>query len=229
MHVIMRFAKRKGGQISSLESHNERKKDQYKSNPDIDIDRIKDNFHIIKPTGTYHREIKKRIADAGCRTRKDSVKMVEVLFTASPEFFKTTSKNEHREYFEKAVQFIIDEVGESNVFAATVHMDEATPHMHVCFTPITIDDRLSAKEIIGNMKKLSQWQDKIHTYMVERWDFFQRGISAIETKRKHKAPWFYKQATNLDKQRIEVQKAIQNIGRLNTPKKREAAIKILNK
>lgn len=58
---------------------------------------------------------------------------------------------------------------------------------------------------------------------------FQRGISAIETKRKHKAPWFYKQATNLDKQRVEVQEAIQNIGGLNTPKKREAAIKILNK
>ena len=78
MHVIMRFAKRKGGQISSMERHNERKKEKYASNPDIDLDRTKDNYHIIQPNNTYYREINSRIKAAGCRLRKDSVKMVEV-------------------------------------------------------------------------------------------------------------------------------------------------------
>lgn len=34
-YAIMRFAKRKRGTINSMEAHNERKKEEYKSNPDI--------------------------------------------------------------------------------------------------------------------------------------------------------------------------------------------------
>lgn len=229
MHVIMRFAKRKGGQISSMEAHNERKKEKYASNPDIDLSRIKDNYHIIQPEETYRREINSRIKKAGCRTRKDSVKMVEVLFTASPEFFSVTGAQEHREYFERAVRFIQDEVGKDNVFAATVHMDEATPHMHICFTPITADGRLSAKEIIGNQKSLSIWQDKAHEHFVARWDFFERGTSAMITKRKHIQPWLFKLAQRLDRQQEEVMTAISNINNFNAPKKREEAIRILKK
>ena len=32
-------------------------------------------------------------------------------------------------------------------------MDEKTPHMHLCFIPLTEDGRLSAKDIMGNKKK----------------------------------------------------------------------------
>jgi len=229
MHVIMRFAKRKGGQISSMESHNERKKEKYASNPDIDMNRSKDNYHIIQPQHTYRREIDSRIKAVGCRTRKDSVKMVEVLFTASPEFFAAVSVDERRVYFDMAARFIQDEVGKENVFAATVHLDEATPHMHVCFTPITKDGRLSAKEIVGNQKKLSEWQDKVHAHFVERWNFFERGASAMVTKRKHIPPWLYKQAQRLDRQQEAVMTALSEINNFNAPKKRAEAIQILKK
>ena len=45
------------------------------------------------------------------------------------------------------------------IISAVVHMDEKTPHMHLSFVPLTEDGRLCAKEIIGNKKKLTQWQD----------------------------------------------------------------------
>ncbi len=44
-HVIMRFAKQKGG-AGALEAHHERTKAKYASNPDIDTERSKLNFHI---------------------------------------------------------------------------------------------------------------------------------------------------------------------------------------
>lgn len=116
-----------------------------------------------------------------------------------------------------------------NVFVATVHMDEATPHMHICFTPITPDGRLSAKEIIGNQKKLSLWQDKVHENFIERWDFFERGTSAMITKREHIPPWLFKQAQRLDRQQEEIMIAISNINNFNAPKKREEAIQTLQK
>ena len=87
-YAIMRFAKYKGPEIGNIEAHNERTKEKYASNPDVDISRSKYNFHLVKPLGKYRAESERQIAAAGCRTRKDSIRMIETLFTASPEFFK---------------------------------------------------------------------------------------------------------------------------------------------
>ena len=75
-HAILRFAKHKAGLAGALEAHHERTKEKYASNPDIDISKRKDNFHIIQPTQKYRKEIDTRIKAAGCRTRKDSTMSV---------------------------------------------------------------------------------------------------------------------------------------------------------
>ena len=87
-YAIMRFAKYKGPEITNIEAHNERRKEKYASNPDIDLSRSKHNFHLIEPPQRYRAEAEQQISAAGCRTRKDSVRLVEVLFTATPEFFQ---------------------------------------------------------------------------------------------------------------------------------------------
>lgn len=66
------------------------------------------------------------------------------------------SKGEQREYFERTVKFMKDEIGEDRIISAVVHMDEATPHMHLVFCPINKDGKLSAKSILGNQKSLSE-------------------------------------------------------------------------
>ena len=45
-YAIMRISKCKSGAIGRLEKHHERKKQEYKSNPDIDQTRSSQNFHI---------------------------------------------------------------------------------------------------------------------------------------------------------------------------------------
>ena len=87
-YAIMRFAKYKGPEITNIEAHNERRKENYASNPDIDLSRSKHNFHLIEPSGKYRTEAERQISAANCRTRTDSVRVVEVLFTATPDFFK---------------------------------------------------------------------------------------------------------------------------------------------
>ena len=47
--AILRFAKYKGPEISNIEAHNERTKDEYASNPDIDKSRSCLNFHLLEP------------------------------------------------------------------------------------------------------------------------------------------------------------------------------------
>ena len=53
---ILRFAKYKGPEISNIEAHNERKKEKYASNPDIDNSRKNLNYHLIEPVGKYRAE-----------------------------------------------------------------------------------------------------------------------------------------------------------------------------
>ena len=196
-YAILRFEKHKGHPAAPLEAHHERQKEKYASNPDIDTEKSKYNFHIVKPQGRYYHFIKKRIEEAGCRTRKDSTRFVDTLITASPEFFKGKSTKEIREFFQRAGEFLIDCVGRENIISAVVHMDEKTPHMHLCFVPITADGRLSAKDIVGNKKKLTQWQDEYWAYMVKKYPDLERGESASETGRTHLPPRIFKQATKM--------------------------------
>ena len=170
-YAILRFQKRKAGGVAACERHNERKKEAYKSNPDIDMERSKNNYHLIAPPKyTYKKEINRMVAEAGCRTRKDSVMMVETLITASPEFMNQLPPEEQKAYFQTALDFISERVGKQNILSAVVHMDERTPHMHLCFVPITPDNKLSAKAILGNQKSLSEWQTAYHERMSSRWN-----------------------------------------------------------
>ena len=211
-YAILRFQKRKAGGVAACERHNERKKEAYKSNPDIDMERSKNNYHLVKPPRyTYKKEINRMVAEAGCRTRKDSVMMVETLITASPEFMNQLPPEEQKAYFTMALDFISERVGEKNILSAVVHMDERTPHMHLCFVPITPDNKLSAKSILGNQKSLSEWQTAYHERMSSRWNQLERGQSSMETKRKHVPTWLYKLGGRLDKQYEEIVSALSDI------------------
>lgn len=104
-YAIMRFAKYKGPEIGNIEAHNERTKEKYASNPDVDTSRSKYNFHLVKPPGKYRAESERQIAAAGCRTRKDSIRMIETLFTASPEFFKERNRRKFGYFSRKLCTF----------------------------------------------------------------------------------------------------------------------------
>ena len=101
-YAILRFAKYKGPEIGRIEAHDERTKEKYASNPDVDTSRSRLNFHLVKPQRSYRAEAEKQIAEAGCRARNDSVRVVETLITASPEFFQGKKPREVKEFFEYA-------------------------------------------------------------------------------------------------------------------------------
>ena len=225
-YAILRFAKHKGGASKALSAHHERTKEVYASNPDIDAERTKQNFHLVTPRWSYEQEIRHRIRMAGCRVRRDSVKFVETLITTSPEFAKA-HESEMPEYFERALGFLKERVGEENIFSAVVHMDEKTPHLHLCFVPLTKDNRLSAKEILGNKKRMIQWQDDFYACMSERWPELERGTPAVETKRRHLTPQWYKKVTAMDAKLERLETALNDINVFNAGKKREEAIATL--
>ena len=227
--AILRFAKYKGPEIGHIESHNERTKEKYASNPDVDTSRSHLNFHLIMPQRKYRAEAEKQIAEAGCRTRSDSVRVVEALVTASPEFFKGKKKGEIKAYFTEALDFIREHQDPKTIISAVVHMDEKTPHMHLCFVPLTADGRLSAKEIVGNKKKLTQWQDRFWEHMVKKYPDLERGESASETGRDHIPPRLFKEAVHLNRMKEQILKLMTDTNLLNKKSKMEELEALLDK
>ena len=63
-YAILRFAKRKGGAAKAIAAHNERTKEAYASNPDIDKSRTVQNYHLVAPRWSYGQEIRHRISMA---------------------------------------------------------------------------------------------------------------------------------------------------------------------
>ena len=228
-YAILRFAKYKGPEIGHIEAHNERTKEKYASNPDVDTSRSHMNFHLVTPERKYRAEAEKQIAEAGCRTRSDSVRVVEALVTASPEFFKGKKRSEVKAYFTEALEFIQKYQSKDTIISAVVHMDEKTPHMHLCFVPLTEDKRLSAKEIVGNKKKLTWWQDEFWKHMVKKYPDLERGESVSETGRTHIPPRLFKEAVHLNRMKDQIMAILNDSNPFNKKAKAEELEALLDK
>lgn len=228
-YAILRFAKYKGPEIGRIEAHNERTKETYASNPDVDTSRSKFNFHLVEPERTYRAESERQIAAAGVKPRSDSVRVAEALFTASPEFFQGKKPDEIRAFFQEAMDFLTIYQAKETIISAVVHMDERTPHMHLSFVPLTADGRLCAKEIVGNKKKLTWWQDEFWKHMVKKYPELERGQSASETGRDHIPPRIFKEMTKLDKQRQKLEELLAGVTTFNAKSRIEAIQALLEK
>ena len=225
--VILRFSKQKGNPATKIEAHHERTKEEYKSNPDIDTTRSQYNIHLITPQMRYKAEVDKRIKESGCRVRKDSTRFVDTLITASPEFFQGMTRSKMVEYFQRAIDFMKSKIRPEMIFSAVIHLDEKTPHLHLCFVPLTEDNRLTAKEILGNRAKLSKWQDEFHEFMVGFYPDIERGTSATLTQRKHIPSYIFKSAAKLEKMQTEIEEVLQKTNFTNASKNTQKAIKLI--
>src|SRR5699024_1614922 len=138
----------------------------------IDIDKFKTemNYSLLEEQmfEEYNKRIKERLEEGYKGKRKiisDAIKLVDGIITRDDMFYEDKEDKETRHFFEYALEFIKVEYGEENIMYATVHLDEKTPHMHFGFVPLTEDGRLSAKEVLGNKKKMSLLQDKFNAFI----------------------------------------------------------------
>lgn len=167
---IMRIEKRKraavyGLQIEANRTQEDHVKGREFDGSDIEWEKTSDNIHLVQ-TKNWNKEISNQIAEAGLKTKKDSVVMLDGVYTASPEWFENHSKEEAIEYFKAALKFHVDHYcggDQSRVINAVIHFDEKTPHMQVASVPIIEDERgkhLSAKIIVGGRDDLRKKQDQ---------------------------------------------------------------------
>ena len=63
-------------------------------------------------------------------------------------FFSRISEQEQRQFFLDCFEFAAQRYGRENIIAATVHLDEATPHLHLDFVPLTSDGRPGQQHLL---------------------------------------------------------------------------------
>ena len=100
--------------------------------------------------------------------------------------------------------------------------------MPLCFVPITEDGRLSAKDIVGNKKKLTKWQDEYWSYMVKKYPDLERGESASETGRAHLPPRIFKHATRMHRLEQKLKELLSSINPMNAKRVRDEILNILD-
>lgn len=157
-YAIMRSKKLQtlGGVVAALE-HNFRERET----PNADKQKTQNNHHRAEVGTTSTAQAVSKLRELlPAKRRKDAVLAVEYLMTASPEWWTKATIQQQQAFFDQSMQWVIDKYGSQNLIAATIHVDEKTPHLSVFVAPITTDGRLSAKEYIGNRKLMKDDQTK---------------------------------------------------------------------
>ena len=91
--------------------------------------------------------------------RSDSVKVLEYMCTASPEWWAKASKMRREEFMARTTAWL-EERHPGNVAACWVHYDETSPHLHAFVVPLDSKGVLNAKSFVGSREKLSALQDE---------------------------------------------------------------------
>jgi hypothetical protein len=90
------------------------------------------------------------------KVRKNGVRAVEVLMTASPEAYKTMDAEA---YLRACDDWARQTFGADNIVQIVHHYDETTPHTSVLLVPIDPRGRLNARHYLGGPEKLQALQD----------------------------------------------------------------------
>ncbi|HDZ7720803.1 TPA: plasmid recombination protein [Staphylococcus aureus] len=208
-YSIIRIAKVKSKtNTRGIQKHVQRQNKNYE-NLDIDLENSYLNYDLVNDNLIdFNQKIDEKIEQnykGERKIRKDAVKHIDGLITSDNSFFEQLTPEETKMFFEHAKSFLEQEYGKDNLLYATVHMDELTPHMHYGVVPITKDGRLSAKEVVGNKKALTEFQDRFNEYINSCGYELSRGISRKLMPRQHEQVSRYKQLTDYHKEEYERQ------------------------
>lgn len=155
MFCIMRTEKRKRTDIGGIQRENTRTATEYNNKVAPGMDAL--NVNLIQ-SNDWMQDIQAEIDRAGAKTRSNSVVALDTIYTASSEFFQGKTNKENDAFFRDCLRFHEERFG--HIVSAVIHYDETTPHLHVISVPLTPDNRLSARDVIGNKAKMSKVQDE---------------------------------------------------------------------
>jgi Plasmid recombination enzyme len=165
--AIARIAKLKQGNIASSGMHVARRR----VTPNADKSRLDNNQTLIHNNDRHlplHEVVNAKIHSTPQlrKIRTDAVYAVEMLLTASPEYFRPDDPSKYGDYqperveqwSDATIKWLTKEYGD-RIVRASLHLDEATPHIHAYLVPTDENGQLNCKKIFGGRTKMFAFQD----------------------------------------------------------------------
>ena len=133
-----------------------------------DPQRTSTNYNLCEHGNTYadvSRYYRQRLSELHVMQRADVKTNCNWTITAP----KDLPAHLHQKFFQETKTFLDKKYGEENNLYATVHMDEATPHMHYSFIPTVYDVKrgrlkVSAYEVLTK-QHLTTWHNEFSQYL----------------------------------------------------------------
>jgi len=170
---IMRTRKLKtDGNVGASLSHSFRDRET----PNADPERTKDNQHIGAKTRAEAMAAYRKLLPE--KVRKNGVRCIEYLITASPEALKDPKAS--AKYYNDALAWLRAKHGK-NLFYVGMHYDEKTPHLYAYAVPIDERGKLNCRSFLGGREKLSALQDEFWE-KVGKPSGLERGIKGSRAK-----------------------------------------------
>jgi Plasmid recombination enzyme len=166
-YAVARIAKLKQSNLGGSGMHVSRSRDT----PNADLSKLKDNQSLIQNADLdlpLSEVVQNKIHSVEQRRkiRLDAVYAVEILLTASPEYFRPNDQSLYGDYqpdrldawVQASKEWLGREYGDK-IVRAELHLDEATPHIHAYLVPTDENGQLNCKKIFGGRAKMFAFQD----------------------------------------------------------------------
>ncbi|WP_414571786.1 MobV family relaxase [Nostoc sp. CCY 9925] len=170
-YAIARTKKLKRHNLAGSEAHTARMRET------PNADSSKQNIRLIGST-----EQNERLEDLVLATiaqykqkrkiRTDAVYCVEILLTASPQYYRPDDPTRAGYYHEDKLKQWVDanlkwlrETYQDRIVRCELHLDEATPHLHAYLVPLDKDGQLRCNHFFDGRQKMMAFQDDYHTAM----------------------------------------------------------------
>jgi hypothetical protein len=150
--------------IAGAERHNRRTR----ATPNADPDRRQDNFTFMGDADRPLVELARERIGAQ-KIRKNALLAIEVFISASPTYFRPEAleragywdKEKFEAWLAANAVFLEQEFGAQRILRAECHLDESTPHIHAIVVPLTVEGKLSYRQLYGGKRtELSALQDR---------------------------------------------------------------------
>ena len=210
MYGIMRTEKRSrsdvyGIQIEANRTQEDHLRGREFNGSNIDWSLTERNIYLLPKNDNWNKTITDTLEQYNIKPRKNSVVLLDSIYTASADFFAGKTHNEIIDYFQSCLEFHEKTYGK-HIINAVIHFDEigsnaggscknddgtfkgANYHLHIATLPLLEKNgvfSLSARDIMGGRSEYRKKQDDFYSQVSSLWGLERGEVKDYDETRKH--------------------------------------------
>lgn len=131
------------------------------------FDKNQNDFLECTDLSQIETALNDRLKEVKKPLRKDAVIVRPLILQLDPSFYDEY-EDENNESITTMIEWACNTFGKENIIGGSLHLDEASPHLHLLFTPVTDDGRLSQKDWFTSPKSLADMHNSLREHMNDK-------------------------------------------------------------